>query len=154
MKGLVALAFLLGIAGTALGVIALIDDMDGTFEKKTITVSGNKNLHRVEYHAPAERRHPLGTIAWTTTSEFTGDRSGELVRTCVPIANDDISCVGAYQFDNGTVQFQAIETVTKAKTTATPAIIGGTGAYAGATGDIHLNFAKHQATLHVLVPRT
>src|SRR4051794_17885885 len=153
MKGLIAAAVILGLAGTALGVIALVDDEKGAFEKKTLNLKDGKRT-RINFRTQGVTKgHPLGAVAWTTSANVTGSSQGSHVATCVPVSDDDIVCSGALLLQKGNIQYEAIEDVTKGKTNATPSIIGGTGAYEGATGSVQLNFRAHTYKLHLLIPR-
>jgi hypothetical protein len=154
MKGLIAVAMLLGIAGTALGVVALVDDEKGAFEKKTLNLTDGKEI-RTKFRAQGVAKgHPLPAVAWTSTSNLSGDATGEHVRTCIPITNDNITCSGAFILKNGTIEFTATEELFKGKTNATASIIGGDGAYEGASGTIALNYQKNTYGIHLLIPRT
>jgi hypothetical protein len=155
MKGWVGLAVILGIAGTALGVIALVMDMDQkTYDEKTLNLKGGKEV-RVNFRADAVKRgHPVGTLAWESNTKVSGDASGEFVRTCAPVVTNDVACEGAFQLTDGDIEFQTGEEGgPKTKTTADGAIVGGTRAYEGAIGSFTINFKDDTYRLHLLIPK-
>jgi formylmethanofuran dehydrogenase subunit C len=85
-------------------------------------------------------------------SEVTGDSTGEYVRTCTPVVDDEIECNGAFQLSGGTIEIEATAHDDPGETTSTAAISGGTGAYAGAFGAVEVNFEENTYRLHVLIP--
>ena len=156
MKALVGLAVILGLAGTVLGVMAMgsdDDDDDGAeaAEELTLELTGS-NEERVDFEVPhTPGSHPLGSGGWSSHSEIGGDASGEYVRTCVPVASDDIECNGAFQLDEGDIETEVTEEA-EDDGSSTAAIVGGTGDYAGAGGEVEIDFDNDAYTLHVLLP--
>ncbi len=161
MKALIGLAVVLGLLGTVLGIMALGDSADA-FDEQTLALTGGAE-ERIEFKGPYEdRSHPMlegtefnePTEGFASVSEISGDASGEWVRTCVPFASDRIECSGAFQLDDGTVEYDATDTFPPpSPADATAAIIGGTGAYAGATGEAEIDFTTDTFTLHLLIPK-
>jgi hypothetical protein len=149
MKGIAVVALLLGIAGTALGVIALVDKDEGT--EKTLSLTAGKET-RVEFAAPAAvKDHPVGPNAWSSNSPITGDSTGEYVRTCIPLPTDDIECNGAFLLEDGDVEVELTDEGGRSDPTADGAITGGTGAYDGAIGSYQVDWKKDAYTLNMKV---
>ena len=150
MKGIVVVALLLGIAGTALGVIALVDKEEGS--EQTLALTGGKET-RIEFKAPATvNGHPVGSAAWSSNSEISGDRTGEYVRTCVPVPTDDIECSGAFLLDDGDLEVELTEEADPQDANSDGAIVGGTRAYDGAHGTMQVDWKKDSYTLSFTVP--
>lgn len=148
----IAVAAVLGLAGTTLGIIAVAGGGGGGFEEMTLGLTGS-NEERVEFPAPlAEAGHPEGTIGWSSHSDVSGDRTGEYVRTCVPVVSDDIECNGAFLLEDGQIEIENTEEGSRTNTSATAAIVGGTDAYEGALGEFQVNWETDTYTLHLLIP--
>lgn len=160
MKALIGLAVVLGLVGTVLGIIGLTDSSDA-FDERTLALEGGSE-ERIDFKVPYDSAsHPMhdGTEfnepaeGFASVSELTGDRSGEWVRTCVPLVSDRIDCSGAFQLEDGTIEYDATDTFPASPADATAAIIGGTGSYAGATGEVDVDFATDTFTLRLLIPK-
>ena len=150
MKGIAVVAPLLGIAGTALGVIALVDKDEGS--EQTLALTGGKET-RVEFHAPAAvNGHPVGKSAWSSNTEMTGDRTGEWVRTCVPLPTDEIECSGAFLLGDGDIEVELTEEAVQSDPNSDGAIVGGTGAYDRAEGTFQVDWKKDTYTLNLELP--
>jgi hypothetical protein len=145
MKGIAVVALILGIAGTALGVIALLDQDEGT--EQTLALTGGKET-RIEYRAPAAvNGHPVGRAAWSSNSEITGDRTGEYVRTCVPLPTDEIECSGSFLLSDGDIEVELTEEAEPQDANSDGAIVGGTGVYDGAQGSMQVDWKNDTYTL-------
>jgi hypothetical protein len=152
MKILVAIAIFLGLAGAVLGGIALLWG-GGAFTEHTLVLKGGDPDVKVSYVAEGiPETHPNGNLIEVRNSKVTGDETGEYVRTCTPVMDDEIECDGAFQLSKGTIEIQTTAHDDPGETTATAAITGGTGEYEGAVGSVEVNFDENTYTLHVLVP--
>jgi hypothetical protein len=150
MKGIAVVALLLGIAGTALGVIALVDKDEGS-EEQTLQLQG-ANETRVDFNSAAGgSRNPLKN-AWSTNREISGDRTGEYVTTCVPVPTDEVECSGAFLLDDGDIEVEATEEADPKDPNADGAIVGGTRAYEGAQGSMQVDWKKDTYTLSLTLP--
>jgi hypothetical protein len=85
-------------------------------------------------------------------SKVTGDSTGEYVRTCTPVLDDEIECNGAFQLSGGTIEIETTAHDDPREITATAAVVGGTGSYAGAPGTVDVNFEENTYALHLLIP--
>ncbi len=151
MKGITVVALALGIAGTALGIIAL-DESGGGFEDQTLQLTGGKDT-RVEFHAPATiEGHPLKGTAWSSNQPIDGDRTGEYVRTCIPVPTNEIDCSGSFLLDDGDVEVDLTEEADPSDATSDGAIIGGTQAYDGAVGSFDVDWKQNSYTLNLKLP--
>lgn len=151
MKGLVGIAVLLGIVGTVLGVIALMDG--GTsFEEKSMTLTGGEETDRIEFPVEtAPGSHPFAGDAFTASREITGDATGHQTVLCVPVAGDVVECNGAFILEDGEIEIEGSEPAAE-DGQATSAIIGGTGAYKGAVGEVDVDFENYEFELDFVVP--
>jgi len=151
MKGLVGIAVLLGIVGTVLGVMALTGG-GGGFEEETLTLEGEEATDRVEFPVEtAEGSHPFGADAWTQSRAVSGDDEGTQVITCVPVAGEIVECTGAFILEDGEIEIEGSEPAAD-DGQATSAIVGGTGEYAGAVGEVDIDFDAHTFTLDLHIP--
>jgi hypothetical protein len=149
VKGIAVVALLLGIAGTALGVIALVDSDEGS--EQTLALTGGKET-RIEFRAPATvAGNPVGKNAWSSNTEISGDRSGEYLRTCVPLPTDDLDCSGAFLLDDGDIVVDTAGEADPSDATEDGSILGGTGAYEGARGSFQVDWKKDTYTLDFTV---
>jgi hypothetical protein len=152
MKALVGIAVVLGLAGTILGVMAMGDEDEGvdSGEETTLELTGSDE-ERVDFDlAHIKGSHPLGSGGWSSHSTISGDATGEYVRTCVPVPIDDIECNGGFQLEDGDIETEVTEEAVD-DGTSTAAIIGGTGDYAGAGGEMDVDFENDEYTLHLLL---
>jgi hypothetical protein len=151
VKQIAIVALILGLAGTVLGVVALTDKEEA-FKKTTFTLKGGKDV-LAEFDAPlVKSNHPKGTKGWSANQRVTGDRTGEYPRTCIPIVPDDIECNGAFLLNDGELEVEATDEGREAISKSEVPIIGGTEAYAGATGTVDVDFENDIYTFHVLTP--
>lgn len=155
--GIAALAAVLGLAGIALGSIALADRGSGSssaFVSKTLTLQGGKGT-RVDFDAPVlVKGNPAGVKGWETNHPITGDATGELTLTCLPLITNDVDCAGGFQLTDGDINVENTESATAQKTSGEGSILGGTGAYSGAHGAYTVDWKNHTYTLHLLIPKT
>lgn len=160
MKALIGIAVLLGLAGTVLGIMALGDSGDA-FDEQTLSLKGGAE-ERIDFDAElAHESHAMldgtefnePTAGFAAVSELTGDKTGDWVRSCVPMVKDRLDCNGAFQLDDGTIEFDATSTFPSSPDDAKSAVIGGTGAYAGATGEVDVDFSTDTFTVHLLIPK-
>jgi hypothetical protein len=152
--GIVAAA-VLGIAGIVIGSIALVRGGDGgsAFTQKTLTLQGDEGT-RVDFEAPiVVKGHPAGVKAWENTHQITGDATGSVTVTCIPLINNDIDCVGGFQLEDGDINFENIEHPDADQTSAEGSILGGSGSYAGAYGSLTIDWSSHGYTLHLWLPK-
>ena len=155
MKILVGIALALGLVGVVLGVVALrnANDASVVFTRSNLALTGGEPDTRISY--PAEgiaKDHPNGNLVEVRNSAVTGDATGEYVRTCTPVVDDEIECNGAFRLADGTIEIETTEHDDPGEVTATAAIVGGTGAYAGALGTVDVNFDENTYLLHLLLP--
>jgi hypothetical protein len=152
----VVAAALLGIAGIVIGSIALARGGGGggsAFTQKTLTLQGGKGT-RVNYEAPIlVRGNPAGVKAWETTHPITGDATGEVIVTCIPLINNDVDCLGGFQLEDGDINFENVEHPTATQTSAEGSILGGSGAFEGAYGSYSVDWTTHVYTLHIWLPK-
>lgn len=152
MKALVGLAVVLGLLGAALGTVAFLRE-DDAFTRSTLDLRGGEPDQTVSY--PAEgitEDHPNGNLIEVRNSKVMGDSTGEYIRTCTPVTDDEIECNGAFQLSDGTIEIETTAHDDPGEATATAAIIGGTGAFEGALGSVDVNFEENTYTLHLLIP--
>lgn len=153
MKGIIGVAVVLGAVGTVLAIVALVKVGDSGFDEQTLQLAAGKET-RVEFHAPATvKGQPLGSTAWASNSKVSGDRSGEYVRTCVPVPTDEIDCSGSFLLEDGDVEVDLTEEANPTDATSDGAIIGGTRAYAGAVGSFDVDWKKDTYTLNLKIPK-
>ena len=151
MKGLIGIAVVLGIAGTVLGAVALMDD-GGGYERQTLSLTGGEEDERVEFAIEGiDKSHPFGTEGWSAHREISGDASGEQAITCVPAAGDIVECNGSFILEDGEIEIEGTEPAAD-DGQATSAIVGGTGDYAGAVGEVDVNFDDYTYSLDFVVP--
>ncbi|CAM3771096.1 hypothetical protein [Smaragdicoccus niigatensis] len=144
---------ILGLAGTALGAAAFFRS-ESAFTTQTINLKGGKPDVRVSYPAPGiPANHPNGNLVEVRNSKVTGDRTGEYVRTCTPVMDDEIECDGAFRLSDGTVEILTTEHDDPGEITATAAISGGTGAYVVAVGTVEVNFDENTYSLRLILPK-
>lgn len=146
------LGIVLGIVATVLAIIALVKVGDSGFDSQTLQLTGGKET-RIEFDASAKAKgHPLAGTAWSSNSEISGDRTGEYVRTCIPVPTDDIDCSGSFLLEDGDIEVDLTEEAEPTDPASDGAIIGGTGAYDGATGSYDVDWKKDTYTLHLQIP--
>jgi hypothetical protein len=152
--GIVAAA-VLGIAGIVIGSIALVRGGDGgsAFAQKTLTLQGDEGT-RVDFEAPiVVKGHPAGVKAWENTHQITGDATGSVTVTCIPLINNEIDCVGGFQLEDGDINVENIEHPDADQRSAKGSILGGSSAYEGAFGSWTVNWQTHIYTLHLWLPK-
>lgn len=153
MKGINGVALVLGAVGTVLAVIALVKVGGTGFDEQTLQLTSGKET-RIEYQTQAESKgHPLKSTAWSSNSPVNGDRSGEYVRTCIPVPTDEIECSGSFLLEDGDVEVDLTEEAEPSDANSDGAIIGGTGAYDGAVGSIAVDWKKDTYTLNLKTPK-
>jgi hypothetical protein len=151
MKGTIGVA--LGVVGTVLAIIALVKVGDSGFDEQTLQLAAG-NETRVEFDASATvKGHPLASTAWSSNSEISGDRTGEYVRTCIPVPIDEIECSGSFLLEDGDIEVDLTEEAEPSDAKSDGAVIGGTGAYDGATGSVDVDWQKETYTLNLKIPR-
>jgi hypothetical protein len=147
------MALVLGVVGTVLAVVALIEVGANGFDEKTLQLTSGKET-RIEFQAQATTKgHPLGGTAWSSNSAVSGDRSGEYVRTCVPVPTNEIDCSGSFLLEDGDIEVDLTEEAEPTDAKSDGAIIGGTRAYDGAVGSIDVDWKKDTYTLNLKIPR-
>ena len=124
---------------------------EGAFEEKTLELRESKGSEeRVDFQTGTA--HPSHQFdGWTIVRQVSGDSTGEHTVTCLGIVRDNIECNGAFQLEDGDLE---VEGTSEAKRTgqATNAIVGGTGAYEGATGEVEIDYEADTFKLHLLIP--
>ncbi len=150
MKGLVGIAVVLGLVGTVLGIMSLSGD--DAFDEHTLSLTGGEE-ERIPFTVEhIDKSHPLGNEGWTTHREVTGDATGEWVIMCVPLAGDKVECNGSALLEDGDIEIEGTESA-EDDGQATSAIVGGTGAYEGAVGEVDVDFENDEYTLHFHTPK-
>ena len=150
MKALVGIAVVLGLAGTVLGIVEM-KDAGGDFEleEQTIELTGGKE-ERIDFKAEsANPSHELE--AWSTVRPVSGDATGEWIVTCLPIVADHIECHGGVLLEDGDIEFEGTEEAQE-DGEAISAVVGGTGAYKGSIGEVHIDFENDTYRLELLTP--
>jgi hypothetical protein len=146
VKALVGIAVLLGVAGTVLGVVALMDEGGVSYgDEQTLELTG-ENEQRIDFEESntSDPKHPLE--GWATVRDISGDATGEYAVTCVPLVEDDVECAGGFQLEDGDIEVEGTEEAVD-DGSATHAIVGGTGEYEGATGEFDVDWQSDTYTL-------
>jgi hypothetical protein len=142
MRVLPVLAVVLAAAALVVGILALTGD-DGGFEQKTLSL-----IEETENEKPLDvGRGP----ALVFSSAVSGDETGELAGTCMPVGEDGIACETTFFLPGGTITTQNARLGDQ--TEITSPIIGGTGDYEGALGTHSIpdpDSSEH--TLELLIP--
>lgn len=143
MRLIVTLALVLGIAGTALGVYTLVDeDEEEGLEEQTLTLTEKEDTFEINDVAPPSRGEEdvSPNDSFTFTSDISGDREGRLVGECVAATEEfEVSCVATYKFEDGDIELAGSPDFEQAEAAGFEiAVVGGTGAYAGASGTASL----------------
>jgi hypothetical protein len=116
-------AVALALAGVTLGIIAVTDD---NVKEKTL---------RLKTAREGEKPLSVGAQpAFTFSSPFTGDRKGIQVGHCLPDGSNAIGCDVTYILRDGKIAVQNGRLL-NSRQLESP-IVGGTGAYEGATGTL------------------
>lgn len=153
MKGITGVAVVLGVIATVLAIIALVKVGDAGFDEQALQLSGGKET-RIEFDVSTTGKgHPLERTAWSSNSEISGDRSGEYVRTCIPVPTDEIECSGSFLLEDGDIEVDLTEEAEPTDPKSDGAIIGGTGAYEGATGSVDVDWKQDSYTLNLKIPK-
>ena len=148
MKALVGIAVVLGIIGTVLGVIAVTGG-DDAFDEQTLELTGS-NEERIDFKSEStDPAHQLD--AWTSVRDVSGDASGRYVVTCIPLVKEEIECSGAFLLEDGDIEVEGTE-IAEDDGEAISALVGGTGSYKGATGEVTVDFENDAYTLDLLTP--
>ena len=132
----------------AVALAAVVGGCGGS-KAQTLQLRGGKDT-RVQFRAPGTTKgHPLKGIAWSSNEAVSGDRTGEYVRTCVPLPTDEIECSGAFLLKDGDIEVELTEEASNpSDATSDGVIVGGTRAYAGAVGSYQLDWKKNTYTLN------
>ena len=146
-------ALLLGLVGTILGVIALATG-GGGFTEMTLNLQGANEVG-VEYPAPgAGPVHPQSVVVASTSMAISGDRTGEYLHTCIPVALKDLECNGAFLLEDGVIEIESTNAVaSESEVEGDGVIIGGTRAYESVSGSFQKNWETNTFTLHLLIPK-
>lgn len=159
MRGIVVGAVVLGLAGTVLGIVALIDNGGGEFDDVTLELTGADERRTESSASLAESSHPSDVGLFAAEQAISGDRTGEYVRVCQPLVADDFQCEGAFLLEDGEIEIVNTQESDAAaqdeeENAAAPAVVvGGTGAYAGARGTAELRWEEGTYTLDLQIPR-
>ena len=147
MKALIGIAVVLGIVGTVLGVLAITGQ--DAFEEQTLELTGS-NEERIDFKSGStDPAHELD--AWTSVRDIGGDATGTYVVTCIPLLTDEIECSGGFRLEDGDIEVEGTEAAMDDGQAST-ALVGGTGAYRGVTGEVDVDFENDAFTLHLMVP--
>jgi hypothetical protein len=153
MRGIAGVAVALGVIGIVLAIVALVKAGDSGFDEQTLQLVGGKET-RIEFKASATSKgNPLGSTAWSSNSAITGDRTGEYVRTCIPVPTNEIDCSGSFLLEDGDVEVDLTEEANPGDAESDGAIIGGTRAYDGAIGSFEVDWKKDTFTLNLKLPQ-
>lgn len=140
-EGIAAAAILVALGATAIGIVALTTDSG--FDEQTLTLTTKR-----------EGEQPLDVgrgRAFTLSSPVTGDRTGKLVGSCLPSGPNSIACEVTYILEDGKITTQNGRLLNEPQIDGP--IVGGTGAYKGASGTVELsNPDDRSAKLHLLLP--
>jgi hypothetical protein len=157
MKALVAIAILLGLVGSVLGIISWQDESD---ESKTLTLK-LRGGEEVRSEAPATHAEKGNqSPSYGAQQAISGDRTGEYTRTCEPIATDAFQCIGALLLDDGVIAFSdtgenenpAIDADPGTVAAGVAVVTGGTRAYDGARGTIDIDYESDVYTVNLELP--
>ncbi len=158
MKAIAGVA--LTLAAVALGVAVLDTASDNDPEEVTLALTDKEESHHYTDVPPrSELAHPEYKLdfsagdSFTFTSDIRGDRKGKLSGSCVFTPGLRASCRGTYVLDDGTVEVAASPDFEAESFEM--AVIGGTGAYSGATGSATYpegEGEKISYDLHLFVP--
>lgn len=157
MKALVTAAIVLGLAGSVLGLVALLRGSDGN-EALTLNLQGGKEIRSESpaTHAEPDNRSP----SYGAEQALSGDRNGTYTRACEPIAAKGFQCIGALLLDDGVISFvdtgsnenPAIDGNPATVAAGVAVVTGGTKAYDGARGTIDINYESDKYTVHLELP--
>lgn len=143
---LVGIAIVLGLLGTVLGFVALGSSDDG-YDELTLELRGGEEI-RTE--SPALHAEPENQqTSYGAEQRVSGDRTGEYIRFCQPVAADDFQCIGSFQLEDGSIAFSG---TSDDQNPAVHPVTGGTGAYAGARGTLAIDHEKDTYTLELGLP--
>jgi hypothetical protein len=145
MRVLTVLALLTGVAALVLVVFDIEVSEDEEFEGVTLSLQEEEDTAKSNDVPPRQRGDdPPGVgDSIVGTSDISGDREGRLVGSCLIISSElEGSCQATYTFDDGSIEVAAsrlgglVELAVPdfEAETYEVAVIGGTGAYEGATG--------------------
>jgi hypothetical protein len=157
VKALVALAIVLGLAGSVLGVIALLRESN-RYEVLTLKLQGGQETRS---EAPATHAEPGNrSPSYGAEQAISGDRSGTYTRACEPIAAEGFQCIGALLLDDGAIAFSdtgsnenpAIDGNAGTVAAGVAVVTGGTRAYDGARGTIEIDYEADKYTVHLELP--
>jgi hypothetical protein len=147
------LAVGLGAAGLVLGVIALVRTGDSTFESKTLTLQGDKGM-RVDFTAPiVVKGNPAGVKGWQVTHSISGDATGSVIVTCIPMIDNNVHCSGGFQLTGGDIEIENEEHADQQDTLAEGSIVGGSGDYEGAFGSYTIDWKTRVYKLDLSIPK-
>jgi hypothetical protein len=157
VKALIAVAIVLGLAGSVLGLVALLGNSDG-YEALTLKLQGGKETRS---EAPATHAEPGNrSPSYGAEQAITGDRSGSYTRACEPLGAKGFQCIGAFLLDDGVIAFQdtgsnenpAIDGNPGTVAAGVAVVTGGTRAYDGARGTIEINYESDVYTVKLELP--
>jgi hypothetical protein len=127
-------------------------DEGGGFDEKTLVLKGGAE-DRAEFTVEtADKSNPFGAKGFSSHKEITGDATGDQVITCVPVIADEVECSGAFVLDDGDLEIEGTEQA-EDDGAAVSAIVGGTGAYEGAVGEVEIDYENDEYTVHLHLPQ-
>lgn len=122
---LVGIAIVLGLLGTVLGFVALGSSDDG-YDDLTLELRGGEEIRSESSALHAEPENQ--PTSYGAEQKVSGDRTGEYIRVCEPVADDNFQCIGSFLLEDGSITFSG---TSKDENPVVNAVTGGTGAYAG-----------------------
>lgn len=145
-KVLVGVAIVLGLVGTVLGFVALLRESD-EYDDVTLELRGGEEIRSESPALYAEDESQQ--VSYGAEQKVSGDRTGEYIRVCQPVAADDFQCIGSFQLEDGSIAFSG---TSDDQNPAVHPVTGGTGAYAGARGTLAIDHEKDTYTLKLAIP--
>ena len=142
MKAAVGIAVVLALVAIVLSFVAISSEGE-SFERMTLSLTEEQ-----EKEASLDvGREP----ALVFGSPVSGDATGEIAGFCLPAGEDGIGCIATYTLEDGTITTQNIRA--NDNDSITSPVIGGTGAYEGATGTRTIPDPESgEHTLELMVP--
>lgn len=159
MRLIVGLALVLGIAGTALGIYALVDEDDEAFEEQTLVLTETETGGSENDVPPLSNgeEEVSGGDSFTFTSDLSGDATGTSVGQCVAATEEfETICSATLRLEDGAIELAGSPDFAAQEDGGFEvAIVGGTGAYEGAMGSMTVDEEEggdSTNTLNLLLP--
>lgn len=152
MRVVSGLALLLAVTAGVVSVIALLDDQG--FKETTLSLTEKDDQFKAnDVPPPSKGEEDISPgDSFTFTSDISGDRDGRLLGFCVATSEEfQPTCTATYTLDDGTIDVAGSPNFEE---TFEVAVVGGTGAYVGASGSATIPQESEQAPteIELLIP--